>query len=43
MTGNRQDAEEVGKEASCVGLKKVAAVAHERNFGTWVYRIAAEL
>ena len=41
MTGNRQDAEEVVQEAFLRGYQKLKQFAGNSNFGTWVYRIAA--
>ena len=41
MTGNRQDAEEVVQEAFLRAYQKLAQFAGNANFGTWVYRIAA--
>lgn len=41
MTGNSQDAEEVVQEAFLRAYQKLAKFAGEANFGTWVYRIAA--
>ena len=41
MTGNSQDAEEVVQEAFLRGYKKLRQFAGNANFGTWVYRIAA--
>jgi len=41
MTGNRQDAEEVVQEAFLRGYQKLGQFASRANFGTWVYRIAA--
>src|SRR5213596_2786422 len=41
MTGNRQDAEEVVQEAFLRGYHKLGQFAARSNFGTWVYRIAA--
>ncbi|HEY1483486.1 MAG TPA: RNA polymerase sigma factor [Candidatus Acidoferrum sp.] len=41
MTGNRQDAEEVVQEAFLRGYQKLRQFAGNSNFGTWVYRIAA--
>jgi len=41
MTGNRHDAEEVVQEAFLRGYQKLAQFAARSNFGTWVYRIAA--
>jgi RNA polymerase sigma-70 factor, ECF subfamily len=41
MTGNRHDAEEVVQEAFLRGYQKLAQFASRSNFGTWVYRIAA--
>src|ERR1700746_2734219 len=41
MTGNRQDAEEVVQEAFLRAYKKLSQFAARANFGTWVYRIAA--
>jgi RNA polymerase sigma-70 factor (ECF subfamily) len=41
MTGNRHDAEEVVQEAFLRGYKKLGQFAARSNFGTWVYRIAA--
>lgn len=41
MTGNRQDAEEVVQEAFLRGYQKLKQFAGNANFGTWVYRIAA--
>ena len=41
MTGNSHDAEEVVQEAFLRGYQKVRQFAGNANFGTWVYRIAA--
>src|SRR5437667_9207633 len=41
MTGNRQDAEEVVQEAFLRAYQKLGQFASRANFGTWVYRIAA--
>src|SRR5216110_3930823 len=41
MTGNRHDAEEVVQEAFLRGYQKLGQFAAGSNFGTWVYRIAA--
>ena len=41
MTGNRHDAEEVVQEAFLRGYQKLGQFASKSNFGTWVYRIAA--
>jgi len=41
MTGNRHDAEEVVQEAFLRGYQKLGQFASRANFGTWVYRIAA--
>jgi len=41
MTGNREDAEEVVQEAFLRAYQKLAQFAGNANFGTWVYRIAA--
>jgi RNA polymerase sigma-70 factor (ECF subfamily) len=41
MTGNSQDAEEVVQEAFLRGYQKLRQFAGQANFGTWVYRIAA--
>src|ERR1700739_4018788 len=41
MTGNRHDAEEVVQEAFLRAYQKLGKFAGEANFGTWVYRIAA--
>jgi len=41
MMGNRQDAEEVVQEAFLRGYQKLRQFAGNANFGTWVYRIAA--
>ena len=41
MTGNRHDAEEVVQEAFLRGYQKLGQFAARSNFGTWVYRIAA--
>jgi RNA polymerase sigma-70 factor (ECF subfamily) len=41
MTGNRHDAEEVVQEAFLRGYQKLSQFAARSNFGTWVYRIAA--
>ena len=41
MTGNRQDAEEVVQEAFLRAYQNLARFAGTSNFGTWVYRIAA--
>src|SRR5258708_6679040 len=41
MTGNSQDAEEVVQEAFLRAFQKLRQFAGNANFGTWVYRIAA--
>jgi RNA polymerase sigma-70 factor (ECF subfamily) len=41
MTGNREDAEEVVQEAFLRAYQKLSQFAGNANFGTWVYRIAA--
>ncbi|HYL84466.1 MAG TPA: RNA polymerase sigma factor [Candidatus Angelobacter sp.] len=41
MTGNRHDAEEVVQEAFLRAYQKLEQFAARANFGTWVYRIAA--
>lgn len=41
MTGNSHDAEEVVQEAFLRGYRKLGQFAGNSNFGTWVYRIAA--
>ncbi len=41
MTGNSHDAEEVVQEAFLRAYQKLAQFAGNSNFGTWVYRIAA--
>ncbi len=41
MTGNRHDAEEVVQETFLRGYQKLGQFASKSNFGTWVYRIAA--
>jgi RNA polymerase sigma-70 factor (ECF subfamily) len=41
MTGNQQDAEEVVQEAFLRAYQKLTQFAERANFGTWVYRIAA--
>jgi len=41
MTRNRHDAEEVVQEAFLRGYQKLGQFAARANFGTWVYRIAA--
>jgi len=41
MTGNRPDAEEVVQEAFLRAYQKLGQFAARANFGTWVYRIAA--
>ncbi len=41
ITGNRHDAEEVVQEAFLRGYQKLGQFASKSNFGTWVYRIAA--
>src|ERR1700740_2056370 len=41
MTGNQQDAEEVVQEAFLRAYQKLSQFAARANFGTWVYRIAA--
>lgn len=41
MTGNRSDAEEVVQEAFLRAYQKLNQFAARANFGTWVYRIAA--
>jgi RNA polymerase sigma-70 factor (ECF subfamily) len=41
MTGNQHDAEEVVQEAFLRAYQKLNQFAERANFGTWVYRIAA--
>src|SRR2546430_8348839 len=41
MTGNQHDAEEVVQEAFFRAYQKLEQFAARANFGTWVYRIAA--
>jgi len=41
MTGNRHDAEEVVQEAFLRAYQKLRQFTGSANFGTWVYRIAA--
>jgi RNA polymerase sigma-70 factor, ECF subfamily len=41
MTGNQYDAEEVVQEAFLRAYQKLEQFAEKANFGTWVYRIAA--
>jgi RNA polymerase sigma-70 factor (ECF subfamily) len=41
MTGNQHDAEEVVQEAFLRAYQKLRQFASRANFGTWVYRIAA--
>jgi len=41
MTGNQHDAEEVVQEAFLRAHQKLSQFAARANFGTWVYRIAA--
>jgi len=41
MTGSRHDAEEVVQEAFLRAYQKLSQFAARANFGTWVYRIAA--
>lgn len=41
MTGNSHDAEEVVQEAFLRAYQKLGQFAARANFGTWVYRIAA--
>ena len=41
MTGNAHDAEEVVQEAFLRGYQKLDRFEARANFGTWVYRIAA--
>jgi len=41
MTGNGHDAEEVVQEAFLRAYQKLKQFAGQANFGTWVYRIAA--
>ena len=41
MTGNQHDAEEVVQEAFLRAYQKLHQFASRANFGTWVYRIAA--
>jgi RNA polymerase sigma-70 factor, ECF subfamily len=41
MTGNSPDAEDVVQEAFLRGYQKLSQFAGHSNFGTWVYRIAA--
>jgi RNA polymerase sigma-70 factor, ECF subfamily len=41
MTGNSHDAEEVVQEAFLRAYQKLGQFASRANFGTWVYRIAA--
>jgi len=41
MMGNSHDAEEVVQEAFLRAYQKLLQFAGNANFGTWVYRIAA--
>src|SRR5215467_9973512 len=41
MTGNQHDAEEIVQEAFLRAYQKLSQFAERANFGTWVYRIAA--
>src|SRR5215475_10502535 len=41
MAGNPHDAEEIVQEAFLRGYQKLNQFAGQANFGTWVYRIAA--
>src|SRR5215468_10915292 len=41
MTGNQHDAEEVVQEAFLRAYQKLRQFESRANFGTWVYRIAA--
>lgn len=41
LTGNRHDAEEVVQEAFLRAYQKLSQFEARANFGTWVYRIAA--
>jgi len=41
MTGDAHEAEEVVQEAFVRGFQKLRQFAGQANFGTWVYRIAA--
>jgi len=41
MTGNQHDAEEVVQETFLRAYQKLSQFAERANFGTWVYRIAA--
>lgn len=41
MTGNTHEAEEVVQESFVRGYEKLGQFAGNSNFGTWVYRIAA--
>src|SRR5216683_7285836 len=41
MTGNPHDAEEIVQEAFLRAYQKLQQFAGNANFGTWVYRIAA--
>src|SRR5882762_5013248 len=41
MAGNAHDAEEIVQEAFLRGYQKLKQFAGQANFGTWVYRIAA--
>jgi RNA polymerase sigma-70 factor (ECF subfamily) len=41
MTGNPHDAEEIVQEAFLRAFQKLSQFAGQANFGTWVYRIAA--
>jgi RNA polymerase sigma-70 factor (ECF subfamily) len=41
MTGNRHDAEEIVQEAFLRAYQNLGRFAGTANFGTWVYRIAA--
>jgi len=41
MTGNRHDAEEIVQEAFLRAYQKLGQFEARANFGTWVYRIAA--
>src|SRR4029077_2184117 len=41
LTGDQHDAGEVGQEAFSRAYQKLSQLASRANFGTWVYRIAA--
>src|ERR1700756_5001650 len=41
MTGNQHDADEIVQEAFLRAYQKLSQFAARANFGTWVYRIAA--